>query len=181
MAARVDVLIPAYNCAKTLREAVDSIRAQSVRDIRILVVDDGSTDDTPVLLAEMAREDARIQVVVQPNAGIVGALNAGLRLCDAEYVARFDTDDVSYPDRFDKQLAYLEGQPECAGVGGVVDHIDEHGAPLAGLPQSGPPAAQRADSAPALEPYIIHPYLMARRSVIEAVGGYRYVPNSEDS
>jgi glycosyltransferase involved in cell wall biosynthesis len=181
VSARVDVLIPAYNAAATLREAVDSIRAQTVRDIRIIVVDDGSTDETPALLAEMARSDDRMLVVTRANGGIVDALNDGLRRCSAEFIARFDSDDVSFPDRFERQLAYLAAHPESVAVGGAVEHIDEHGAPLSGLPQPGAPSSADAAKAPALEPYIIHPFLMARRAAIEAVGGYRYVPNSEDS
>lgn len=181
MPARIDVLIPAFNAATTVREAIDSIRAQTVRDIRIIVVDDGSTDATPAILAELAREDVRILVISRANGGIVDALNQGLARCDAEFVARFDSDDLSFPDRFERQLAYLNAHPECVAVGGAVEHMDEHGAPLAGLPQPGSPSHADAAKAPALEPYIIHPFLMARRAAMVEVGGYRYVPNSEDS
>lgn len=173
--------MPTFNASGTLREAIDSIRVQTVRDIRIIIVDDGSTDETPALLAEIARADDRVVVVTRANSGIVDALNEGLRHCTAEFVARFDSDDVSFADRFERQLAYLADHPECVACGGAVEHIDEHGAPLSGLPQPGPPADADAERLPALEPYIIHPFLMARRAAIEAVGGYRYVPNSEDS
>lgn len=181
MSSRVDVLIPAYNAAATLREAVESIRAQTLRDIRIVIVDDGSTDETPNLLAELARADDRIVVVTKANGGIVDALNEGLKHCAAPLLARFDADDISFPDRFERQVAYLDAHPECVAVGGGVEHMDEHGARLAGLPQPTPPSQADAAKAPALEPYIIHPFLMARRAAIEAVDGYRYVPNSEDS
>jgi len=181
MPVRVDVLIPAYNAASTLCAAVESIRAQSVRDIRVVIVDDGSTDETPALLGAMAHEDERIQVVTKSNGGIVEALNEGLGHCSAEFIARFDSDDISFPDRFERQLAYLAAHPECVAVGGAVGHMDEHGAPLAGLPQPGPPSDADPAKAPALEPYIIHPFLMVRRAAVTAVGGYRYVPNSEDS
>lgn len=180
--ARVDVLIPVFNMAATLREAVESIRAQSVSDIRIVIVDDGSTDESPALLAEIAREDDRVRVVTRSNGGIVDALNAGLSICDSEFLARFDADDLSFPMRFERQLAYLEAHHECVAVGCVVEHMDERGAPLQGLPQPGSPADADPGKAPALEPYIIHPFLMARRAAIAAVGdSYRYVPNSEDS
>jgi glycosyltransferase involved in cell wall biosynthesis len=177
----VDVLIPAYNMAATLREAIDSVRAQTVRDIRIFVVDDGSSDDTPALLAGLAREDDRICIVTKTNGGIVEALNEGLRHCTAEFLARFDGDDICYPDRFERQLDFLQRNPDCVAVGGVVDHIDETGAPLIGLPHPGPPYGADAAKVPALEPYIIHPFLMARRAAIVECGGYRHVPNSEDS
>lgn len=179
--ALIDVLIPAFNVATTLREAVDSIRAQTMQDLRIIVVDDGSTDDTPRMLAAMADEDERILVVTRANGGIVDALNDGLRRCSAPYVARFDADDVSYPDRLERQLAFMEASPECVAVGGAVEHMDEAGAPLTGLPQSGDPMLADAAKAPALEPYIVHPFAMIRRSALEAVGGYRHAPNCEDS
>lgn len=181
MTARIEVLIPAYNVAATVREAVDSIRSQTLRDIRIIIVDDGSTDETPAKLADLAREDARISIISKANGGIVEALNEGLKQCRAEFIARFDADDVSYPDRLERQLAHLDAHPECVAVGGAVAHMNEKGEPLPGLPQSGDPMLADAAKAPALEPYIIHPFLMVRRAAIEAVGGYRYVPNSEDS
>lgn len=179
--AAIDVLIPAFNAAATLREAVDSVQAQTVSDIRIVIVDDGSTDATPAILSELAREDARIHVVRQANGGIVAALNEGLSHCNAEFVARFDADDFCFPNRFAVQLDYLKSHPECVAVGCAVEHMDERGKPLADLPQPGAPSGADAARAPALEPYIIHPFLMARRAAIVEAGGYRHVPLSEDS
>lgn len=179
--ALIDVLIPAFNAAATLREAVDSVSAQTVSDIRILVVDDGSTDRTRAELEDLARDDARIEIVTRANGGIVAALNEGLSLCNAEFVARFDADDACFPNRFEVQLDYLKAHPECVGVGCAVEHMDEHGRPLVDLPQPGAPSGADAARAPALEPYIIHPFLMARRAAIVEAGGYRHVPLSEDS
>ncbi len=181
MTARIDVLIPAYNVAATVREAVNSILTQTEREIRVIIIDDGSNDATPRILAELARGDARIILITKENGGIVDALNEGLKLCAGEFIARFDADDVSYPDRLERQLAYLEANIGCVAVGGAVAHMNEKGEPLHGLPQAGDPMLADAGKAPALEPYIIHPFLMVRRAAIEAAGGYRHVPNSEDS
>jgi len=179
--ARVDTTMPAYNAAATLREAVDSLRAQTMADLRIVIVDDGSTDETPAIAATLAAEDSRVRVVTQPNRGIVEARNAGLAACDAEFIAVLDADDISYPNRLELQLAYLAAHPDCVAVGGEVDHMDERGAPLPGLPQPGPPSGADPAKAPAMEPYIVHSTLLARRADVVAVGGYRHVPNSEDS
>jgi glycosyltransferase involved in cell wall biosynthesis len=179
--AVIDVLIPAYNAEATLREAIDSVRRQTIADIRIVIIDDGSTDGTSRILAGLAMEDARIVVMTKVNGGIVEALNEGLRYCTAEFVARFDADDFCFPNRLSCQLSYLSGHPECAAVGCAVEHIDETGKPIVGLPQPGPPSNSDPARAPATEPYIIHPFLMARREAIMAVGGYRHVPLSEDS
>lgn len=177
----IDVLIPVYNAAATLGRSLASISAQTFREMRIVIVDDGSEDDSPNLLAAWAARDTRVEVLRKSNGGIVHALNTGLEHCTAIYIARFDADDIAFPNRLAWQLNYLETNPGCVGVGCGVDHIDETGAPVAGLPQPGPPGTGDPDWAPAREPYIIHPFLMARREAIMAVGGYRHVPNSEDS
>jgi glycosyltransferase involved in cell wall biosynthesis len=179
--ATIDVLIPAYNAAATLREAIGSLQAQTFSDIRIVIVDDGSTDATPEILADLAKQDERILVLRKPNGGIVEALNYGLRLCDSEFLARFDADDFCFPGRLEIQLAWLRQHPACVAVGCAVEHMDEHGRSLSSLPQPGSPAKADAFSAPAREPYIVHPFLMARRVIVAGVGGYRHVPLSEDS
>lgn len=180
-APKVDVLMPAYNAATTVREAVESLLSQTLRDIRVIVVDDGSTDDTPAILADLAGRDARLTVVTRQNGGIVDALNQGLDHCRADVIARFDADDVSFPTRLACQLDYLETHPRCVAVGSAVEHMDEHGRALSGLPHPGQPSLADPHWAPAREPYLIHPFLMARRASLEAVGRYRHVHYSEDT
>jgi glycosyltransferase involved in cell wall biosynthesis len=180
-APKVDVLIPAFNAASTVREAVDSILAQTLRDIRVVVVDDGSTDETGSILAELAQRDPRLTVVARQNSGIVDALNQGLDHCRADVVARFDADDIAFPIRLARQLEYLEAHPGCIAVGSAVEHIDEFANPLHGLPHPGQPSLADPHWAPAREPYLIHPFMMARRASVEEVGRYRHVPNSEDT
>ena len=177
----IDVLIPVYNAASTLDLSLASISGQTYRDIRIIVVDDGSEDDSPKLLSAWAARDSRTEVIRRPNGGIVAALNKGLEHCSATYLARFDADDIAFPNRLEWQRNFLEANPACVGVGCAVQHIDEDGARIHGLPQPGAPGKGDPEWAPAREPYIIHPFLMARREAVMAVGGYRFVPNSEDS
>jgi len=177
----LDVLIPVYNGASTIRESIDSIRQQTVRNIRIVVVNDGSTDATSQVLAELAREDARLLVIHKSNNGIVDALNLGLHHCRAEFLARLDADDVAYPNRLEIQLAYLREHPACVAVGGAVDHIDKEGRLTGDTALPGQPGEGDPTWAPAREPYLIHPFLTVRRSTIEGLGGYRYVHHTEDS
>nr|WP_242010226.1 glycosyltransferase family A protein [Acetobacter conturbans] len=174
-------MIPAYNCKDYITQALRSIQDQTVRDIRLIVVDDGSTDGTGAIVQAAASADSRIVYHRQDNAGIVAAMNAGLALCTAPFVARMDGDDISYADRFEKQLAYLEAHPNCTGVGCRVRHIDEHSAPLGTTSKLKDMALANCFSFPAIEPYIIHPMLMAPRAAIEKAGGYRPVYNAEDS
>lgn len=179
--ATIDIVIPAWNAAATLRETIESLLAQTFADFRIVVVNDGSIDETPQLLETMARQDSRIHIVSKKNDGIVEARNDGLRACNAEFFACLDADDVAFPHRLQVQLDYLRAHPECVAVGGEIEHMDETGKPLSGLTQPGDPSKSDPASAPAVEPYIVHSTLMARRADVVAVGGYRHVPNSEDS
>jgi len=180
-APEIDVLIPAYNAGTTLDAALASMAGQTISDIRILVVDDGSTDQTPRLLATWAARDPRVQVLRKANGGIVEALNHGLAQCTAEFVARFDADDIAYPQRLRTQLDFLRAHPDHVAVGCDVDHIDDKGASITGLPRPGSPEDADPLWFPAREPYLIHPFVMMRRGPVMDVGGYRPSPNSEDS
>ncbi|MBV8652943.1 MAG: glycosyltransferase family 2 protein [Alphaproteobacteria bacterium] len=177
----IDVVIPTFNAAKTVRSAVESIQRQTLSAIRIIVVDDGSTDETPALLRDIAAADPRVEIVTLPNGGIVGALNAGLARCGAEFVARQDADDLAAPDRFEKQVAYLKAHTDCIAVSGATRHIDENGEFHGMISRCDPPEAADPWWIPAVEPYLVHPFLMARRGALAEVGGYRYVLHAEDS
>jgi glycosyltransferase involved in cell wall biosynthesis len=177
----IDVLIPVFNGEQTIISAVQSIQRQSYDNLVIHVIDDGSTDATNGLLVELARTDQRIKVHTQPNGGIVSALNRGLTYCSAPYLARHDADDLADPDRLRIQLDYLETHPECVAVGCAVRHIDSRGAPTGSIGRLPSPDDADPNWAPAREPYIIHPFLLARRDALVQLGGYRHVYNSEDS
>jgi len=177
----VDVVVPVFNGAVTITDAIESLQHQTFTNFRIIVVDDGSTDETPEVLAALRARDSRITVLTQPNGGIVDALNAGLRLCQAEFVARQDADDISDPFRLAVELEYLRSHPDCIAVSGAVKHIDEQGRFLGTVQRF--PQPDRADPrwAPSREPYLMHPFLMVRRADLQAIGGYRYVHYSEDT
>jgi glycosyltransferase involved in cell wall biosynthesis len=176
----VDVLLPVYNGARTIGEAVESLLQQTILDIRVIVVDDGSTDETPTLLRKMERADRRVQIVRQSNNGIVSALNRGLEFCTAQFLARQDADDISVKDRFEVQLNYLRSNPDCIAVSGAIRHIDGSGRFLDAVSYLGPPEMADPSWVPAIEPYL-PPFLMTYRAVAQALGGYRYVHYSEDS
>ncbi len=177
----IDVVIPVFNGARTVESAVASIQAQTFRDIRIIVVNDGSTDGTQAIIERLAAADDRIVLINRPNGGIVDALNAGLAACTAGLIARHDADDLAEPDRFEKQLEWLRSHPECSAVSGAIVEIDEAGRVLS--PQGVPRSPDLADPKhyPQWEPYLVHPFLMMRRAAVEAVGGYRYVFHAEDT
>jgi glycosyltransferase involved in cell wall biosynthesis len=177
---RIDVLIPVSNGAATLASAIDSIRAQTFGNFRMVVVDDGSSDETPRILARMAASDPRIVIVTRPHGGIVDALNAGLEHCTAELIARHDADDIAYPQRFAEQLAYLDAHPDCIAVSSFARMVDKDGRPTGGLSTSSVDGSDPT-WVPCREPYLLHPFLMLRRSALLTVGGYRYVHHAEDA
>jgi glycosyltransferase involved in cell wall biosynthesis len=177
----VDILLPVFNGAVTITEAIESLQRQTFTSFRIIVVDDGSTDQTPEVLAALQARDSRITVVAQPNGGIVDALNAGLRLCRAEFIARQDADDISDPSRLEMELDYFRSHPDCVAVSGAVKHINEQGRFLGTLQTFPQPDCADPYWAPSREPYLMHPFLMVRRTDLQAIGGYRYVYYSEDT
>ena len=177
----VDVIIPIYNAASTLEEAVGSIQRQSYSAIRIILVDDGSTDETPNLLAKIAAADSRVIVLRQENSGIVDALNRGRKACDAPLIARHDADDIAAPDRLAKEVAFLENNPDVIAVSGAFRHINAAGKITAEIVRLPPLSDANPKWIPAREPYLLHPFLMLRRTALEAVGGYRYVFHAEDA
>ena len=115
-APRVSVLLPVRNAAATIGRAIASIRTQTWREWELIAVDDGSTDDTPGLLAALAREEPRLRVLTLPARGIVAALEAGLAVARGEFIARLDADDEALPERLAEQAAFLTA-PENRAIG----------------------------------------------------------------
>lgn len=114
-APRVSVVIPAWNASATLAETIASAAAQTVRDIEIIVVDDGATDDTAAIAHAARQRDPRIRLIRQANAGVAAARNAGLAVARAPYVAWLDADDLWHPTKVALQLALFEQASEPLG------------------------------------------------------------------
>jgi hypothetical protein len=112
----ISVVMGVYNGESALAATLDSILAQTYRDFECIVVDDGSTDDTPRILAAYASRHPRLRVITQPNAGLTRALIAGCAAARGTYVARHDAGDVSVPRRFEMQLRALDADTELVFV-----------------------------------------------------------------
>ena len=126
---KVSVLMSVYNGERYLREAIDSILSQTFKDFEFLIINDGSTDGTDNILRSY--HDQRIRVINNNrNIGLTRSLNKGLVLARAEYIARQDADDISFPDRLEKQLLFMQNNPDIAVLGAQARHIDGTGRPL---------------------------------------------------
>jgi glycosyltransferase involved in cell wall biosynthesis len=164
----VTVLMPVYNGERFVREAIASILRQTWSDFEFLIVDDGSTDGTPGLLASF--RDPRIRVLTNASRqGVARALNRGVAAASAALVARHDADDVSHPKRLETQLAFLRANPAVALLGAQIRVLDARGR------ISHPPGWRTASSEWGIRfqsmfdnPFI-HPSVVFRRDV---AGGY---------
>lgn len=173
----ISVLMPVYNCQPYLAKAMDSVLQQSFTDFELIVIDDGSTDGSSEILRAYAGKDARIRLHKQDNAGLPLTLRRGQELCQAPYIARMDGDDIAYPERLEKQLAFMEANTDVGISGACARVVDAEGAPM----QNFQPPCKHTDIDAKLmkgqASAIIHPLAFMRREALLASGGY--LPESE--
>lgn len=165
---KVSVIMPAYNAEKYIKEAIDSILAQTFTDFEFIIIDDGSTDGT----AEIIRtyHDCRIKYLKNAqNAGIVFSLNRGLDIARGVYIARMDADDISLPERFEKQTVYMDEHPDIAVCGTAMELFCDSKVIGRRFP-SKEPEKLKVDLF--FSCGIAHPSVMMRRAVITRLGGY---------
>jgi len=181
MPVLVSVLMPVYNTALYLEEAIESILTQSFTNFEFIIIDDGSTDRSLTIIEQYAQKDKRIKVISRNNQGLIKTLNQGLALAKGKYIARMDSDDVSLSLRFEKQVKYLEKHLECVAVGSMSQLIDSDGDVIGRvgelLDHNDIDDAHIKGQGGA----IIHPSAMIRKETMLHVGGYSdYYLHAED-
>src|SRR5215471_8580747 len=107
----VSVVMSVYNDQRFISTAIDSILLQTFSNFELIIIDDGSTDGTPEILESYARQDLRIRILRQPNKGTTAAANLGMSVARGSYIARLDSDDVSYPHRLAVEVDFLQRHP----------------------------------------------------------------------
>src|SRR5262245_42523683 len=122
--------MPVYNGVRYLERAVESVLSQTCTDFELIIIDDGSTDDSLAMLRRYEADDSRVRLVSRPNTGYVIALNEMVALARAPFMARMDADDVSLPGRFERQMTYMTEHPECVACGSRIMLIDSEGDPI---------------------------------------------------
>jgi len=164
----VSVLMGVWNAAPQVRDAVESVFAQTAGDLELIVIDDGSTDATAGILASF--RDPRLRVERRARGGLTPALNAALRLARAPLVARLDADDVAMPERFERQLAFLAEHPEVGVLGTAAREVDASGREVAIV---RPPTSDvEIRRALIRSNAFVHSSVTMRRAALEEVGGY---------
>lgn len=169
---RISVAMSVYNNAPYLAEAIESILGQTFGDFEFLIVNDGSRDGSADIIDAYAARDGRIRAIHQPNKGLVASLNRLVEEARAPLIARMDGDDISLPERFARQIAFLDAHPDYGVVGTSTHDIDEQGvlSPNTDFhPQNHEEFVAALDGGPLL----CHPSVMMRRDLVRALGGYR--------
>ncbi len=172
-APTVSVVMGVYNGARYLSAAIDSVLMQQGVAFEFIIVDDGSTDATPTILADAALRDARIRVITQANAGLTQALIRGCEQARGQYIARQDSDDLSLPGRLRQQAEMLDGDASLAFVSCWSEVMGPNDEPLITHRRPGTAAAATELLVHGRSGPPGHGSVMFRRDAYERVGGYR--------
>jgi len=171
MTPQISVVMPVRDGARWLGEAIRSVQDQTLGDFELIIIDDGSTDDSARIMEASAPNDPRIRTIRQERLGLVPALNRGLADSRGRLIARLDADDYAHAERLARQTEYLDRHPEIGLLGTWADRIDEQGSITGALKP-----ATRAEQLEALlvrmNPFL-HSSIMMRNAVLRKVGYYR--------
>ena len=180
----VSVLMPVRDGAEFLTAAADSISGQTFTDFEVVVVDDGSEEETREALAEWAREDSRVRILRQEAAGIVAALERARATARGPFLARMDADDIAEANRLAAQLDLLNDRSDLAGCGCLVRYFPEaavrDGARRYESWLNSVRTSEQISAAMFVECPLAHPTFFLRADMVEAVGGYADRPWPED-
>ena len=170
---RISVIMGIYNCAPTLVEALDSLMAQTFQGFKVIMCDDGSSDDTYQVAQQYAEKNPERFVLVknEHNMGLNYTLNHCLEHADTQYVARMDGDDISMPTRFEKEINFLDEHPEYAIVSTPMVYFDEQGE--FGRGKGG---YESTKNSLIYGTAFCHAPCMVRAEAYQAVGGYSVNP-----
>lgn len=165
----ISIIMGVYNGAQTLAQAIESILQQTFSDWEFIICDDCSTDNTKEILSSYAEKDERFVIISNPqNMGLAASLNHCLQYVKGEYIARMDCDDLSAPDRFEKQQAFLSQNPEFDLVGTYMQAFDTSGNLNVVEHKLLPTKYDVPKGAP-----FAHATIMVKTSVLKELNGYK--------
>ncbi|MDP6037042.1 MAG: glycosyltransferase [Candidatus Latescibacteria bacterium] len=174
---KISIILPVYNAADTLAQALDSLLAQRFRDFEIIAIDDGSTDTSTNILDVYANKDSRIKAISSTHQGLIPTLNRGIEKASGNFIARMDADDVSHPDRLDRQLDFLQHNPHIAIVSSRIQCFPRHrvakGFRIYEAWLNALCTPEDIAREIFIESPVVHPSILIRRACLNAAGGYR--------
>lgn len=175
MVPEISVILPFYNAEKTLESAVESILNQSFPNFELLLVDNGSDAESTQIAQRITRCENRIRLLKEPEAGVANAMNKGLINAHGKFLVRMDADDISHPDRLEKQFHFLKENSEIGLVGSDVKYVP-HENNTAGFQRfvnwvNAFHSPEEIDLNRFVEIPVVNPTLMFRREIFEKYGG----------
>ena len=172
-APALSVAMSVYNADAYLALAIESILAQSMPDFEFLILNDGSSDRSKEIIDAYAARDARIRAIHRENKGLIISLNQLVAEAKAPLIARMDADDIVLPERFAKQMAFLNANPDYGVVGSWSQDIDENGDPWCTFGHDHPVTHDEfLHNVVHGGPLLCHPVVMYRRDLVMGLGGY---------
>lgn len=169
----ISVVMPVYNTERYLPYALQSVLAQTFTDFEFIILDDGSSDSSIHIVQEFAENDERIRFFPLEHRGYVSLLRRGLNHCRGEFVARMDSDDISMPDRFEKQIAFMRAHPDVVALGTRVILIDPFGSEVERPEHKTDHCEIEQELLNGVGWAMVHPSVMMRRDALMKIGGYR--------
>jgi len=175
----VSVLLAIYNCEAYVEQAVRSILNQTFSNFELIIIDDGSSDGSPAILRQLAKEDDRISLTVRPNKGIPATANEMIGMAQGKYLSLMDHDDIKLPRCIEVGVDYLEAHPECVAVGTLSASIDADGNIFRRRKKfeqkitSITKRIARLDTFPPQIPSITNPSALIRSDAMKLAGNYR--------
>lgn len=180
----ISVILPFYNSEETLHDAVVSILNQSFIDFECILVDDGSVDNSTLIAEQLVKKDTRVRLIKTGHLGIVNALNTGISESVGEFIARMDSDDISYPERLIKQYDFMIANPDVGLVSSKVE-FSGYGSLSEGYKQYVDSLNSIISSEDIIfnqfvESPVAHPTVMFRRELVDKYGFYKNGDFPED-
>lgn len=169
---KASVVLPVYNGEKYLAEAIESVLNQTFRDFELILLNDGSTDDSLKIMRHYQSIDNRCKIISRENKGLIYTLNEGIELSKSEIIIRMDADDICVPDRFEKQIEFFEKYPDCVSVGSRIISMDEDGMHIRLWPLPLDHTGIDGQNIIGMSGGIAHPAAVFRKQAIQKIGGY---------
>ncbi len=169
---RISVAMSVYNSEQYLALAIESVLAQTFTDFEFLILNDGSSDGSRDIIDDYAARDSRIRAIHRENKGLVISLNQLLDEARAPLIARMDGDDICLPERFEKQIAFIDANPDYGVVGTWTSDIDENGDAYLIRGKDHPTSYEAFVEGIGNGPMLCHPSVLMRRDIVQSVGGY---------